>query len=146
MNKFVIEDPIKRAYLRTSLLFAVSVLVTWIPSSLNRIHGWLNKSSPDEYHIAAAAVLPLQGLWNGVIFFVTSWRSIKVAFRGGAREDRNRERAERAREMSRGLDRGVLRDNRKEATDDLDYAGMETGMAGSDVELTQVSRDRSLSV
>ncbi|KAF9765873.1 hypothetical protein IL306_001798 [Fusarium sp. DS 682] len=72
INKFVIDDPIKRAYLRTSFLFALSVLVTWIPSSLNRIHSWLVGTSPYEYHVAAAAVLPLQGLWNAVIFFVTS--------------------------------------------------------------------------
>lgn len=77
-SKFRVGDPIKRAYLRTSFLFALSVLVTWIPSSLNRIHGWLDGGSPYEFHVATAAVLPLQGLWNGIIFFVTSWRSIKA--------------------------------------------------------------------
>lgn len=87
-GKFHISDPIKRAYLRTSFLFALSVLVTWIPSSLNRIHGWLDGGSPYEYHVATAAVLPLQGLWNGIIFFVTSWRGLKAwareTFSGGA--------------------------------------------------------------
>ncbi|KAL7793081.1 family A G protein-coupled receptor-like protein [Trichoderma ceciliae] len=86
-GKFHISDPIKRAYLRTSFLFALSVLVTWIPSSLNRIHGWLDKGSPYEYHVATAAVLPLQGLWNGIIFFVTSWHGLKAwaqeTLRGG---------------------------------------------------------------
>ncbi|KAL7946115.1 putative G-protein coupled receptor protein [Trichoderma barbatum] len=77
-GKFHISDPIKRAYLRTSFLFALSVLVTWIPSSLNRIHGWLDGGSPYEFHVATAAVLPLQGLWNAVIFFVTSWHPIKA--------------------------------------------------------------------
>ncbi|KAM0258566.1 hypothetical protein ACHAQJ_003737 [Trichoderma viride] len=77
-SKFHISDPIKRAYLRTSFLFALSVLVTWIPSSLNRIHGWLDGGSPYEYHVATAAVLPLQGLWNGIIFFVTSWHGLKA--------------------------------------------------------------------
>ncbi|OAA76737.1 Glucose receptor Git3 [Akanthomyces lecanii RCEF 1005] len=72
-RRFVVADPVKRAYLRTSFLFAISVLVTWIPSSLNRIHSWVAGSSPYEYHVATAAVLPLQGLWNSVIFFVTSW-------------------------------------------------------------------------
>lgn len=82
VNKFVVEDPIKRAYLRTSFLFALSVLVTWIPSSLNRIHSWLVGTSPYEYHVATAAVLPLQGLWNAVIFFVTSWRPLREWVRG----------------------------------------------------------------
>lgn len=77
-GKFHISDPIKRAYLRTSFLFALSVLVTWIPSSLNRIHGWLDGGSPYEFHVATAAVLPLQGLWNGIIFFVTSWRGLRA--------------------------------------------------------------------
>ncbi|RGP80852.1 hypothetical protein FLONG3_1000 [Fusarium longipes] len=81
VSKFVIDDPIKKAYLRTSFLFAVSVLVTWIPSSLNRIQSWLLGSSPFEYHVATAAVLPLQGLWNAVIFFVTSWRQLKEWYR-----------------------------------------------------------------
>lgn len=82
VSKFVVEDPIKRAYLRTSFLFALSVLVTWIPSSLNRIHSWLVGTSPYEYHVATAAVLPLQGLWNAVIFFVTSWRPLREWARG----------------------------------------------------------------
>lgn len=76
-KRFVVADPIKRAYLRTSFLFALSVLVTWIPSSLNRIHSWVDGQSPYEYHVATAAVLPLQGLWNAVIFFVTSWNVIQ---------------------------------------------------------------------
>ncbi|RFU74961.1 g coupled receptor like [Trichoderma arundinaceum] len=77
-GKFRISDPIKRAYLRTSFLFALSVLVTWIPSSLNRIHSWINKESPYDFHVATAAVLPLQGLWNAIIFFVTSWHGLKA--------------------------------------------------------------------
>ncbi|KAG9504600.1 hypothetical protein J7337_004575 [Fusarium musae] len=81
INKFVIDDPIKRAYLRTSFLFALSVLVTWIPSSLNRIHSWLVGTSPYEYHVATAAVLPLQGLWNAVIFFVTSGKPLREWYR-----------------------------------------------------------------
>ncbi|QPC78582.1 hypothetical protein HYE68_009334 [Fusarium pseudograminearum] len=81
VSKFKVDDPIKRAYLRTSFLFALSVLVTWIPSSLNRIHSWLFGRSPFEFHVATAAVLPLQGLWNAVIFFVTSWKPLKEWYR-----------------------------------------------------------------
>ncbi|GAB0136947.1 hypothetical protein EsDP_00005231 [Epichloe bromicola] len=76
-SKFVVEDPVKRAYLRTSLLFALSVLVTWIPSSLNRIYGWLQGRSPYQFHVASSAVLPLQGLWNSLIFFISSWDVVK---------------------------------------------------------------------
>ncbi|KAH7150139.1 hypothetical protein B0J13DRAFT_583473 [Dactylonectria estremocensis] len=80
VSKFVVDDPIKRAYLRTSFLFALSVLVTWIPSSMNRIHSWLVGESPYEFHVATAAVLPLQGLWNAVIFFISSGHSLREAW------------------------------------------------------------------
>jgi hypothetical protein len=151
-NKFVIDDPIKRAYLRTSLLFGVSVLVTWIPSSLNRIHGWQDGTSPYHYHVATAAVLPLQGLWNAVIFFVTSWRGIREAFRGkyGAGEaaaaatddERGLECIERTAGGPGGMRRTVTREDR-ELDSELEYS--ESGAAGSDVELTHMSRERSFS-
>ncbi|KAI6785232.1 Cyclic AMP receptor-like protein A-like protein [Emericellopsis cladophorae] len=88
LAKFGIADPIKRAYLRTSVLFAISVLVTWIPSSMNRIHSWRTASSPYGYHVATAAVLPLQGLWNAVIFFITSKKMLRNAWRRW-RDERN---------------------------------------------------------
>ncbi|KAG6018309.1 hypothetical protein E4U41_003983, partial [Claviceps citrina] len=80
-NLFV-EDPVKRAYLRTSLLFALSVLATWIPSSLNRIYGLLAGRSPYPLHVATSAVLPLQGLWNALIFFISSWDAIRQEIKG----------------------------------------------------------------
>ncbi|KAK3688672.1 G-protein coupled receptor [Podospora appendiculata] len=73
-GRYLVEDPVKRAYLRTAVLFALSVLVTWIPSSINRIRGLIYPDSPYPYNVATAAVLPLQGVWNGIIFFVTSWK------------------------------------------------------------------------
>lgn len=86
-STFFVDDPVKRAYLRTSLLFGLSVLVTWIPSSLNRIYGWLEGHSPYQLHVATSAVLPLQGLWNALIFFISSWDVVRrcVAHRLGRR-------------------------------------------------------------
>ncbi|KAM7198558.1 hypothetical protein V8F20_006088 [Naviculisporaceae sp. PSN 640] len=81
IGRFAIEDPVKRAYLRTAVLFALSVVVTWIPSSINRIRGLIYPDSPYPYNVATAAVLPLQGLWNGVIFFVTSWKNLRISIR-----------------------------------------------------------------
>lgn len=68
-------DPVKLAYLRTSFVFAISVLVTWTPSSINRVYTLIypNKASYG-LNIAAAVVLPLQGVWNAVIYFTTSWK------------------------------------------------------------------------
>jgi hypothetical protein len=81
----IVHDPVKNAYLKTSFLFALSVLVTWIPGSINRISGLINSSGlPYGYNVATAAVLPLQGIWNCVIYFMTSaslvgecWRDIR---------------------------------------------------------------------
>lgn len=77
-NKFGNLDPVKLAYLRTSFVFAVSVLITWTPSSINRVHDIVR---PDEFsyplNLASAIVLPLQGLWNAVIFFSTSWKTLR---------------------------------------------------------------------
>lgn len=68
-------DPVKLAYLRTSFVFAISILVTWTPSSINRVYTLIY---PDKasygLNIAAAVVLPLQGVWNAVIYFTTSWK------------------------------------------------------------------------
>ncbi|POR35577.1 Cyclic AMP receptor-like protein A [Tolypocladium paradoxum] len=132
-SKFVIDDPIKRAYLRTSLLFAISVLVTWIPSSLNRIHSWLDGTSPYEFHVATAAVLPLQGLWNFLIFFVTSWTVIKRRIRGKPTEVSQRSGDEAFGTADRTVDR-----ERAARRDDTDFDDADSGTMGSDVELRRV--------
>ncbi|KAL6818476.1 putative G-protein coupled receptor protein [Trichoderma sp. SZMC 28013] len=133
-GKFRVGDPVKRAYLRTSFLFALSVLATWIPSSLNRIHGWLDGGSPYPFHLATAAVLPLQGLWNGIIFFVTSWHPIKAwareKLKGGAAkvERRNTDDLAMNERMTAPLGRC------ESFIDDGDSATI-----GSDVELRRVA-------
>ncbi|KAH8657316.1 G-protein coupled receptor [Ilyonectria robusta] len=75
-------DPIKLAYLRTSFMFAISILVTWIPSSINRVKGLVNPDSVSYgLNIATAVVLPLQGVWNAAIYFITSWSKVKEEYR-----------------------------------------------------------------
>ncbi|KND92938.1 Cyclic AMP receptor-like protein A [Tolypocladium ophioglossoides CBS 100239] len=132
-SKFVIDDPIKRAYLRTSLLFAISVLVTWIPSSLNRIHGWLDGTSPYEYHVATAAVLPLQGLWNFLIFFITSWAVVKQRIRGKTTEVSQRSREDAFGTADRTVDR-----ERAARRDDTESDDIDSRTMGSAVELRRV--------
>jgi len=77
-SKLTKIDPVKMAYLRTSVVFAFSVLVTWTPSSILRVHDLLydNKFS-FPLNCAAAVVLPLQGVWNAFIFFTTSWTAVR---------------------------------------------------------------------
>lgn len=71
-------DPVKLAYLRTSFVFAISVLVTWTPSSINRVY---TLAYPERFsfglNMASAVVLPLQGVWNAVIYCATSWSALR---------------------------------------------------------------------
>ncbi|SPQ18475.1 5e9f199e-d259-43c8-855c-898ba664a14d [Thermothielavioides terrestris] len=72
-------DPIKLAYLRTSFVFALSILVTWTPSSINRVYALAYPQRASyALNLAGAVVLPLQGLWNAVIFAATSWNVLKA--------------------------------------------------------------------
>ncbi|KAH7124852.1 G-protein coupled receptor [Dactylonectria estremocensis] len=75
-------DPIKLAYLRTSFIFAISILVTWTPSSINRVNSLINPNNGSYgLNIATAVVLPLQGVWNAAIYFTTSWSKFKEGYR-----------------------------------------------------------------
>ncbi|KAL8968422.1 MAG: hypothetical protein Q9183_002466 [Haloplaca sp. 2 TL-2023] len=60
-------------YTKVALLFFVSLCITWIPSSINRVY---DLAHPDDVsyplNFISALVLPLMGFWNGVIYFVTT--------------------------------------------------------------------------
>lgn len=66
-------DPVKMAYLRTSFIFAFAVLITWIPSSINRLYSLTNEGRISfQLSVASGCVLPLQGVWNAIIYLTTS--------------------------------------------------------------------------
>lgn len=79
------------SYTKCSILFFTAILITWIPSTANRVYGVIQPdgvSLPLEY--MSAFVLPLQGFWNAVIYMVTSWKACKTlgddirhSFKGG---------------------------------------------------------------
>ncbi|ORY71781.1 uncharacterized protein BCR38DRAFT_480266 [Pseudomassariella vexata] len=69
------------SYTKCAILFFTAILVTWIPSSANRVYSVINAgavSVPLEF--MSAIVLPLQGFWNAVIYVVTSWKACKMFF------------------------------------------------------------------
>ncbi|ORY57462.1 uncharacterized protein BCR38DRAFT_354367 [Pseudomassariella vexata] len=81
-SKFNHMDPVKLAYLRTSFVFAISVLVTWTPSSINRVHDVIHPGTASfGLNLASGIVLPLQGVWNTFIFFTTSWKTLREEVR-----------------------------------------------------------------
>jgi hypothetical protein len=79
-------DKVKWAYTKVALLFAISILITWVPASANRVYGLRYPNNPSYVlNIGSALVLPLQGFWNTVIFFTTSLgicRSVMARFKG----------------------------------------------------------------
>ena len=67
------------SYTKCAILFFTAMLVTWIPSSANRVYSVVHTdqvSVPLEY--MSAFVLPLQGFWNAIIYIVTSWKACKM--------------------------------------------------------------------
>lgn len=69
------------SYAKCALLFFMALLITWVPSSANRVYSLVHPgqiSFPLE--IASALVLPLQGFWNALIYIVTSWSGCKIFF------------------------------------------------------------------
>ncbi|KAI2613653.1 uncharacterized protein GGS25DRAFT_9576 [Hypoxylon fragiforme] len=113
-SRFAHMDPVKLAYLRTSFVFAISVFVTWTPSSINRVHDLVYAETASfALNLASAVVLPLQGVWNAVIFFSTTWSLLRAEVRACAdrrrglprgHEQASQMRCERERERDRAVE------------------------------------------
>lgn len=68
------------SYTKCAALFFMAMLITWIPSSANRLYTLINGKSSLVLAYMSAFVLPLQGFWNALIFFSTSRAGCKDAF------------------------------------------------------------------
>lgn len=65
-------------YVKCAMLFFSALLITWIPSSGNRVYSLMNQNEISKpLFFASAFVLPLQGFWNAVIYMFTSWAACK---------------------------------------------------------------------
>ncbi|KAL6713423.1 hypothetical protein ACLMJK_008888 [Lecanora helva] len=66
-------------YAKVASLFFVSLLVTWVPSSINRVYALIYPGAiPIQYAYAAGIVLSLMGFWNAVIYIATSHRACRA--------------------------------------------------------------------
>jgi len=98
-------DRIKYTYTRTALLFCTSILITWVPASVNRVYGLLHPDTPSfGLNAASAVVLNLQGFWNTVIYFVTSLGIWKGILREWEEKTNRRKGGGRGRGRRRGLE------------------------------------------
>jgi len=66
------------AYCRCAMLFFLALVVTWLPSSVNRIYTVIYPGTTNfSLYLASALVLPCQGFWNGLIYTITTLPACK---------------------------------------------------------------------
>jgi len=69
------------SYTKVAILFFTAMLVTWIPSSANRLYSIRHPGEiVPAFEFAAAFVIPLQGFWNAIIYVTTSWKACRKFF------------------------------------------------------------------
>jgi len=69
------------SYTKVALLYFLSLLCTWVPSSVNRVFSLVHGAEVNyALSMAAAFVLPLVGFWNALIYMVTSWDAVRESW------------------------------------------------------------------
>ncbi|KAL2255432.1 hypothetical protein VTK26DRAFT_3395 [Humicola hyalothermophila] len=70
-----VVDEGQRACLQTGLSYALTLLVTWLPGTVQVMRRLTADTDPSYGFLAAtAAVFPLQGIWIAAVFSVMNWR------------------------------------------------------------------------
>jgi hypothetical protein len=61
-------------YARVAVLFFIALLVTWVPSSVNRVYALARPHYPINFPLnyVSSFVFPLQGFWNAIVYIITS--------------------------------------------------------------------------
>ncbi|GAM42994.1 hypothetical protein TCE0_044f17450 [Talaromyces pinophilus] len=68
-------------YARVAFLFFIALLITWIPSSANRIYASIYPSTTNfGLNYAASFVFPLQAFWNAIVYVLTSQSACRDLF------------------------------------------------------------------
>ena len=67
-------------YVRTAFLFWIIFVITWMPSSINRVYslGRSHGSPSFALSMLSCITLPLQGFWNAVVFTVIGTRDWNI--------------------------------------------------------------------
>lgn len=74
------------SYARCALLFFTALLITWIPSTANRVYSLARHGDVClGLQYASAFVLPLQGFWNGLIYIFTTRKACTRMIEKGVR-------------------------------------------------------------
>lgn len=72
-------------YARVAFLFFCALLISWVPSSINRLYSLANPNKLNfGLNYTETLVLPLEGFWNALVYIITSqtacrnlWRSVR---------------------------------------------------------------------
>lgn len=60
-------------YARVAFLFFIALLITWVPSSVNRVYALARPSVVNfPLNYISSLVFPLQGFWNTIVYIITS--------------------------------------------------------------------------
>jgi hypothetical protein len=72
-----------RTYIRTAFLFWVIFVITWIPSSANRVYSLAHSKGSPSFTLSmlSCITLPLQGFWNAIVFTVVGARGWRASRR-----------------------------------------------------------------
>jgi len=66
-------------YTKCAILFFFALLITWLPSSINRVYSLINPEKVNwQLNYAACFVLPLMGFCNFVTYVVASRSAVKT--------------------------------------------------------------------
>jgi G protein-coupled glucose receptor regulating Gpa2 C-term len=74
------KSSVLRTYIRTAFIFWVIFVITWMPSSINRVYSLVQANGAPSYALSmlSCITLPLQGFWNAVVFTMVGLRGWKV--------------------------------------------------------------------
>ncbi|KAH8692246.1 hypothetical protein BGW36DRAFT_419550 [Talaromyces proteolyticus] len=71
-------DAASWVYTKCAMLYFIALVVTWVPSTVNRIYSIVHPDEPSfALNLLSAIVLPLQGFWNSLIYVSISWRTFR---------------------------------------------------------------------
>lgn len=60
-------------YARVAFLFFIALLITWVPSSINRLYAMAHPNVVNfPLNYLSSLVFPLQGFWNVIVYIITS--------------------------------------------------------------------------
>ena len=68
-------------YARVAFLFFFALLVTWVPTSVNRLYSLIQPTVVNfPLNYIASLVFPLQAFWNAIIYIITSQTAMRALF------------------------------------------------------------------